>query len=331
MKGSLRFILLVALFPCLAQGFVEGREGPFRIGVLFWHDSPNDTAALGGVKEGFRLAGMKAEFDVVSAGEDRAKADAALAGWEKRKFDLVYALGTSAALRAKEVIEDLPVVFTAVTHPVGSGVVRAWGGSGGRLCGNSNWIDRGDLFRVFQAAVPDLARLGVILNPKNPVSGQELAEAKAFFGREENRDLRRKLHVEFIDGPEHIETATKALVKAGVQAIWIPIDRDVYRNLDMVAAITEPKSIPLISSQYSAVEKHRAIVGVAVDYRLLGMNSVVLARKVLEKGKDPGRLPVGRMRSFRVIVSLTAARRTGYRLPLPLLAWADTILSAEKK
>ena len=101
MKGSLRFPLLLVCLAVLSLGRATGREAPLRIGVLFWHDSPNDTAALSGVKEGFRLAGMNAEFDVVDAGEDRPKADAALAGWERRKFDLVYAMGTSAALRAK--------------------------------------------------------------------------------------------------------------------------------------------------------------------------------------------------------------------------------------
>ncbi|MEN8148666.1 MAG: ABC transporter substrate-binding protein [Planctomycetota bacterium] len=326
MKGLPRILLLVLFAAALAAGRADGREDTLRIGVLFWHDSPNDTAAYEGVKDGFRLAGMKAEWLVVSAGEDREAADRALEAWEAAGVDLVYALGTSAALRAKETIGETPVVFTAVTHPVGSGVVRDWKGSGGRLCGNSNWIARADVFRVFQAAVPGLARLGVILNPKNPVSGQELAEAKAFFADKANRDLKRKLVVELVDGPEDVAEAATKLVEAGVQAVWIPIDRDVYGHLDAITPVTEPAGVPLLSSQYSAVEKHRAIVGVAVDYHLLGMNSAVLAKKVLRDGADPGRLPVGRMKSFRVILSLTAARRTKYRVPLPLLAWADTVL-----
>jgi putative ABC transport system substrate-binding protein len=331
MKRPPRIALLATLLVGLVAGGARGSGSPRKVGVLFWHDSPNDTAAFAGVREGFELARIPVEFEVVTANEDGEKADAALRSFERREFDLVYALGTEAALRAKDVIRKRPVVFTAVTHPVGSGVVRSWDGSGGRLCGNSNWIERRDLFRVFQAAVPSLARLGVILNPKNPVSGQELAEAKAFFRDPDQRDQRRKLTVEFVDGPEHVAAAARALVEAGVQAIWIPIDRDVYRHLEAVTAVTRPAGIPLLSSQYSAVEQHQAIVGVAVDYRLLGMNSVVLAKKVLSGDAEPGRLAIGRMRSFRVIVSLTAARRTGYRLPLPLLAWADSILSGKEE
>jgi len=233
-------------------------------------------------------------------------------------------MGTSAAREAKQVIRRLPVVFTAVTHPVGSGVVPDWSGSGGRLCGNSNWISRKDIFRIFQEAVPNLARLGVILNRSNPVSGYELAEAKTYL--RENPDQTRKLIVEYIDGPQDVGMAAEAIVKAGAQAIWIPIDDDVYNHLDAVSLVTRPKGIPLLSSQYSAVSEHHAVVGVAVDYRLLGMKSVVLAKQVLESGADPGELPVGRMASHRVIVSLAAGRRTGYRIPLALLARADVIL-----
>jgi putative ABC transport system substrate-binding protein len=323
MRGFLRFLVIGAvLLPALAAG--EEQRRPFRVGVLFWHDSPNDAIAFEGVKRGFALGRIPVEFDPIDVAKDADRARAVLESWETREYDLVYAMGTQSALIAKSVLRRLPVVFTAVTHPVGSGVTRDWSGSGGSLCGNSNWIDRSEIFRVFQEAVPNLARLGVILNPANPVSGYELAEARTYLRA--HPDQKRKLLVEYVEGPDDVGGATEAVVRDGAQAVWIPIDDIVYKNLDAVSKVTRPKRIPLLSSQYSAVEEHHAVVGVAVDYRLLGMKSVVFAKRILVDGADPGDLAVGRMASYRVVVSLPAGRRTGYRIPLGLLARADEIL-----
>ena len=124
---------------------------------------------------------------------------------------------------------------------------------------------------------------------------------------------------------EDLEEAVRKVLERGAQAVWIPIDFDVYRNIDRVAAITAPRGIPLVTSQASAV-KNGAVVGVAVDYHALGERSVILAEQVLRGGAAPGTLPVGRMHSYRVIVNLEAARRAKFEIPLTLLATADEIL-----
>src|SRR5690349_10983117 len=151
-----------------------GKDRP-RIGVLFWHDSPNDREALAGVRDGFALSGLDPIFEVVEARGDDAAAKAALADFQARKVDLVYALGTGAALRAKAAIREIPVVFTAVTDPLGSGLVDSLAGSGGNLCGNASGIDPAAALATFRAALPRLATLAVVHDPDNPVSRSEVA------------------------------------------------------------------------------------------------------------------------------------------------------------
>jgi putative tryptophan/tyrosine transport system substrate-binding protein len=328
MKSPLRFLVLLtlALLWTSSTG-IQARE-PFRVGVLFWHSSPNDEKAFEGVRSGFELAGIPVHFTRADAGEDRERAKALLTDWRDRKFDLVYAMGTSAALRAKEVLTELPVVFTAVTNPVGSGVVLDWSGSGTNLCGNSNWISTPTLLKVFKDTVPDLARLGVVLNRVNPVSIEEVAEARRHFAAEPEKRL--ALYEEWIEDPTELEEAVRRVLKRGAQAVWVPIDYDVYRHLDRVAAITDPLGIPIVTSQASAV-RDGAVAGVAVDYLVLGERSVILAEQVLRQGKAPGDLAVGRMKSYRVLVNLAAARQAGFEIPLGLLATADEILDPKEE
>ena len=321
MKGSRISVLVLLLLAATAPGAERG--APARVGVLFWHDSPNDARAWQGVQDGFRLAGLEWRPDVRDVNRDEDLARRILAAWEADGYDLVYAFGTEAALLAKETVTKTPVVFTAVTNPFGRGIVDSWEGSGTNLAGNSNWIPPPEVFRVFQSAVPGLARLGVVLNEQNPVSLEEVAEARRHFLAAPAKAL--KLLEEGIDGPDDLDRAVRRVLDRGAQAVWIPIDLDVYQNLERVSAVTMPLGIPLLASAGSAVETD-AVVGVAVDYRTLGRNSVVYAKRILVDGADPGSMPIGRMRSFRVIVNLDAARRTGFTIPLPLLATADEIL-----
>jgi putative ABC transport system substrate-binding protein len=320
---AIPLLLLLALLPWSAGPAGAAEKKTFRVGVLFWHESPNDELAFKGVQSGFALARLQVATEIIYARADADRARSALRRWRDQGYDLVYAMGTSASLVARAVLTELPVVFTAVTNPVGSGVVPNWEGSGTNLCGNSNWIDTSAVLTVFRNAVPDLARLGVVLNRDNPVSIEEVAEAKRYF-----RDHPRKrlaLFEEYLRGPEDLEQAVTKLLERGAQAVWVPIDFDVYRNIDKVTALTAPRGIPVVTSQASAV-KTGAVVGVAVDYHTLGERSVILAEQVLCRGADPGKLPVGRLSSYRVLVNLGAARRAKFELPLALLATADEIL-----
>lgn len=332
MRGP-RFLLAALLLALAAAPAPAADEAStFRVGVLFWHDSENDQRAYEGVRDGFRIAGMGFAPEVVNVREDVERGREVLRRWEAEGYDLVYAMGTESALLAKEATKTIPVVFTAVTNPVASVVVDSWDGSGTNLCGNSNWIAPGDLFRVFQETVPGLSRLGIVLGRNNKVSMEELGAAKRYFDRHD--ELAIRLLEEGVSGPGEIEAAVHKVLERGAQALWIPIDIDVVRNLDRIAAITMPLGIPLLASQGSAVETD-AIVSVAVDYRALGRSSVVYAKEVLvadEDGKraSPGELPIGRMRSYDVAVNLGAARRTGYEIPLTLLAVVDEIRDPDR-
>ena len=293
-----------------------------RIGVLFWHDSPNDREAFEGVRDGFALAKMEPIFEVVESRGDDGAARAALRDFDARNLDLVYAMGTGAALRAKEEVKRLPVVFTAVTDPVGSGVLPSKEGSGGRLCGNASGVAPADVLAVFRRALPGLRTLAVVHDPANPVSRGEV-EAVRRAGAvlvPPVELLVASPPAATLREPGGVEAAVAALLPRA-DALWIPIDIEVYGRADGAAAVAARLRKPILATSPAAA-RSAATVCVAADFRAVGRASVVLAREALA-GKDPGTLPLATPRSFRVIVNLEAARRSGFEVPLPLLASAD--------
>lgn len=296
---------------------------PLRLGAFFWHDSPNDTAAFEGIRAALADVGRPHELLVERAGEDLDEAERILGSFRERGVDLLFAMGTQAALLAAEHIRETPIVFTAVTHPIESGVVTAWEGSGRNIAGNSNWIPPETILRVFRLTVPGLRRLGMLRSADSVVSAAELGSMRSYLERQPADGL--EILDVVAESATDLTRAVDQLVAEGVEAIWIPIDRMVYENTATVFRAARRHGIPLVSSSLRGTETG-ATSGVVVDYVMLGQRAAALALGIVGQGESPGSIPVGTMHGYRVIVNVEAARQSGYELPLPLLLLADVLL-----
>jgi putative ABC transport system substrate-binding protein len=309
--------------PAIADG-EAALEEPRKLGVLFWHDSPNDEDALKGIRSALEETGRKFDLEVARADSDPEKAKALLDAFVSDPKELIFAMGTEAALLAAKHVKEIPIVFTAVTNPKESGVVTSWEGSGTNVAGNSNWIASETLLHVFRLAVPGLSRMGILRSTTSgKVSNAELRSMRQYLRRPDAPKV--EIIEEVVEDKDGIKPAVERMKKAGIQTIWIPIDYDIYHNMDRVLQAVEPHAIPLVSSSLKGI-RAGALTGVVVDYALLGKQAVVIALDILERGADPGKMPIGVMHGYQVVVNLGAARRCHYQVPLSLLALADAIM-----
>ena len=314
--------IAVAGLLALPAGTAARAAAPPRVVAFFWHDSPNDADTLKGFRAGLATARLDWAMHTVQAGGDAERADTLLAGLRDHPPALLLALGTRAAQPVRDAALPVPVVFAAVTNPVETGIVPAWEGSRGRMAGNSNWLPAAALTATFRAAVPGLRTLGVIRDPRNPVARAEVLEAAEALAAGEPRVA---LRVEDVLRAEALDEAAARLCGAGIDALWVPIDHLVYSHLDVVRARCDAARVPIVTSA-APVARAGAVVGVVPDYHLCGLQAAELARRILVEGADPGRLPVGRLRTFRTVVNLAAAARCGHRVPLAVLATADEVI-----
>jgi len=317
-------VLLATLLPGQHDG---SAPPPARLGVFFWHDSPNDEATWNGLRQGLAEARLAATFVERRAGGDRPRALAQLDELRAADCALVVALGTEAALLAKERLPDVPVVFAAVSNAVASGVVADWSGSGSNLCGASNWIDPAAVLETFQLAVPRLHKLGMLRSrASGVVSAAELTTMRE---RLQQPDAPKVTLVEAVAADaDDLGRAVQELLAAGVDAIWIPVDLTVYQHTERVIEALGARPVPLLSTAATAVRKG-ALAGATVDYALHGRRAAGLVLDVLVRKKTPGSLPIDRMRGSCVLVNVAAARRLGRELPLSLLLLADELIDAE--
>ncbi len=314
-----KILILTAIFMILIISTATGAR-KYRIGVFFGYESPNNTTAFEGIKDGFNQAGIDYEFDIQRAYSDDAEADRIVKNWIKQKPDLIYSLGTGSTKTLMKTIKDTPIVFTAVTNPVQSGITPSWETSGRNIAGNSNWIPTEEVLRDFRKVVPTLKTLGVTYDPDNPVSSMEVKQAQKII-----KYLQLKLIPVEIKSVNELTAAMKSLVAQKVDAIWICIDKLTYKNMDKVKAITYPAKIPLLASSHRGV-KDGAIAGMVVNYRELGRVSVAIALNILINNVEPKDISVWTMKTHKNIVNLKASREIDYVIPDSVITGADQVL-----
>ena len=91
--------------------------------------------------------------------------------------EVIVAVGTPAARAAKIATEVIPIVFTRIADPIGSGLVAALGRPGGNLTVTS--LSRelaAKRLELLITAVPGARRIGVLWDPDFPPDRPQLTE-----------------------------------------------------------------------------------------------------------------------------------------------------------
>ncbi len=160
-------------------------------------------------------------------------------------------------------------------------------------------------------------------DPDNKVSSMEVAEAKRKL--DQDTSLAIELVTSKVQDKSDLRAACQSLIDQGIDAVWIPIDILMYRNITELLPLTVPAKIPLLASSNRDIE-NGSMVGLVVDYICLAKKSVVIANKILSKGVAPKDIPIGIMSDLRKIINLKAANLIGYEIPMGVLASADKII-----
>ena len=326
MKKTL--MIWISLLSLFLSTMANADGQPYKIAVLMWHETKHDEEALAGFKEGIELSGLAHEFDIKRAYGDQAKCRQFLRQWKTEKVDLILTIGTNGTLWAMEEVKDIPIVFAAVTNPVISGIAESWASSGRNVTGSSNWISQKQQMTAFKECVPHLKTLGVIYNSDNPVPVAEITEA-----RKVCPSMEITLKEATIKKVEELEKAVEHLANQGIDALWVPIESLVYRNMAEVGKLTCPRKLPVLSSTLEGLglseetkEAQISLAAMTVDYNALGRLCVPAAIEILTAGKNPKDIPIATLPNPLIVINANASEEIGYTIPPMFLAKANTIL-----
>lgn len=98
------------------------------------------------------------------------------------QVDVIVAIATPVAMVMQSATEDtdIPVIFSAVSDPVGAGLVESMDAPGGNITGTSDALDTATIMNLMLAANPDLKKVGLLYDTAQDASQNAIQDAIAF-------------------------------------------------------------------------------------------------------------------------------------------------------
>jgi putative ABC transport system substrate-binding protein len=236
------------------------------------------------------------------------------------KVDVIFAVGTEAALAAKNATAVIPIVFPVAGDPVGTGIVASLARPSGNVTGLSNLA--ADLaakrLEILRDVLPRLARLAILANVGSPAAVLEMHEF---------RGAASTLGLEVV--PLEIrrtDDIAPALESLNGRADTLYVVGDPLANFNRIRINTFAlvARLPTMYVQREYVEAG-GLMSYGPNYPDLNRRAADYVDKIL-RGAKPAELPVEQPTNFDLVVNLVTARALGVTVPPTLLARADEVI-----
>jgi putative ABC transport system substrate-binding protein len=295
---------------------------PALVAVTAIVEHPALDACRDGIREELATLGF-AEGQSLRFEFQSAQGQPATAAQIARRYvglgpSVIVPISTPSAQAVVAATRDIPVVFTAVTDPVGAGLVTTLERPGGNDTGLSDLSPIAQHLDLVKEIAPAVRKLGVPYNPgeANSLTLLKLIEAEA--------PLRGLTVVPAAASRSaEVQPAARTLV-AEVDAIYVPTDNTVVSALEAVLGVARQRRIPVFAGDTDTVRRG-AIATVGFDYREVGRQTAAIVARVL-RGESPGAIPVRQAQGTRLVVNRAAAQAFGVELPKPVLDRASEVI-----
>jgi len=286
-------------------------ETVYKIGISQLAEHPALDDARAGFEDGLKELGVNADIDYKNAQGDIANTISIAQKFARDKVDLIYAIATPAAQSAKQATSRIPILFSAVTDPVQSGIVADWEKVGGNITGTSDRAPTASQLKMFKVIDPSINKIGILYNTSEANSEIQIDEVKSLAPAE-------GLEVETVgvNNVNELPQAISSLIKK-VDALYIISDNMVAASIELVSKSAIENNMVSVSAEETQVRGGMLVTN-GLSYYELGKQTAQMAKEVLIDKKDISAMPVGIAEKTIKTVNKKTLEALGLSQELPL-------------
>ena len=319
---SLAAVLVIAL--PLAAGCTTTKK-VYTIGISQLVTHPALDAVREGIIEGLAekgyVEGDNIEFDYQNSELDSTLYASIAQKFVSDKVDVIVAIATSNAQAAISAAKGtgIPVVFSAITDPVGSGMVTSWESHPDEnVTGVSDMIVVEDDVELILEILPGVQTLGTLYNA---------GEDNSVFLVEKLKEAADKLGLTVVE--RTVSTSADVLAAAQslvgqVDAIWVGTDNTVVTGLEALIGVCEDNNIPLFPADEPSIERG-GIAAYGFDYKDIGIQTGWMIARILDGDGTANDIPVEKGQIISLSINTAAAERMGVTIPQSVIDRAVTV------
>lgn len=202
--------------------------------------------------------------------------------------DIMIGVATPVAMAMQAATEDngIPVVFAAVSDPVGAGLVESMEAPGSNVTGTSDYLDTAAVMQLITAADPDVKNVALLYDIGQDSSTAAIAHAKEYL------DANGIAYGEYTGTTvDEVTLAVQALIADGVDAVFTPTDNTIMKSELSIYEMLQEAGIP----HYTGADSfalNGAFLGYGVDYAALGVETANMAVSIALDGAKPAETAV---------------------------------------
>ena len=322
-------ISLVALTGCGESSDTDTSTDTenLKIGIMQFGEFTALTNATNGFIDGLAEAGYVDGENItihqLSAAAEAANCPSIADTLINEGSDLILAVATPCASAIKEKTSDIPVLFTAVTDPAGSGLIEANDAPGANMTGTSDMNPVEQQIALAKQLLPDAQKAAIFY-----CSSESNSKIQADLAAAAIEEQGMTSVVKTVSAIDEAKSAIESL-KGQVDFIYIPTDNTLADGMTTVSAAANDCGIPTIVGE-SGMVGNGALATYGINYYELGKATAAMAVKVLN-GEDTATMPVEYQTSedvLEIAINTETADKLGITIPDDILAKA-TILPEE--
>jgi putative ABC transport system substrate-binding protein len=287
----------------------------YKIGITQIVSHPALDAAVTAFKAALAEKGFSnVTYDMQNAEGDMATTAAIAQKFAAEGLDLILGVATPTTQAVVKADKTTPIVFTAVTDPVGAGLVTNPAVPDANVTGVSDMQPVEPILELAKQFNPDAKKVGMVFN-----SG----ESNSVFLVEAAKKAATTMGLEIVEAPasnsSEVQAAAKSLV-GRVDAIAVIGDNTAVSALEAIVKVCDEAKIPLLAGDTDSV-KRGAAAGYGFDYADLGTQAGYQAALIL--GGTPIKdIPVEYAKNLQLSINEKAAKAQGVTIPADLVSQA---------
>ena len=321
---SVFWLLITVLLITFSSTDAQEPKKLSRLGILTFNLSRADENFISFFQELRRLGwieGQSIAFEFRTAEGSTDRLSRLAAELVQLKVDAILASATPPALAAQKATSTIPIVFSLVADPVGSGLVATLAQPGANITGvsNVNTDLAGKRLELLKETFPVLSRVAVLSNPADRISASQLKEVELAA-----RSLGLQLQLYEARDRKDIDELTSAWAKARPAALYVLTSQMFLGERKKVIEVITKARLPAMFWAAGFVDSG-GLMSYGTNVAELNRRAATYVDKIL-KGTKPADLPVEQPKKFEFIINLKAAKQIGLTIPPNVLARADRVI-----
>jgi putative tryptophan/tyrosine transport system substrate-binding protein len=235
--------------------------------------------------------------------------------------DVILANAPQVTRALQQASRTVPIVFVAVSNPIGAGLIANLARPGGNVTGLQNYeaTITGKWLAMLKEVAPSTARAALVGNPRG-------GDFDHFFRAAESAAQSLAIDVVPIrvESAADIERAIEAIAGVPNGSLVLPPDGTTIQYRDLIIALAARRNVPAVYA-FRFFVTAGGLMSYATDLVDQYRQAAGYVNRIL-RGANPADLPVQAPTKFETVVNLKTAKALGLTVPPAMLVAADEVI-----